>query len=337
MACGQKTLENEDHRSLSPCKEDIKMQPSRSSLISFWFCRVWIAWPWVPDVELVRVWEAVRWTWMDLYSLFLPFVWCFPASGYFPSQRADPDTLPSLCFSQVPCELDDGGTAPSDISEGSLPSCLCHVLDISKKAWESHANFSAFRRVLSILRSLAAETDFEILQCRCKMARGSVASTFLPITVISCHVVSPLNVLATAASNTEGLQDFQVRALSGLISRMPFVAVPCCHAIVCTLLLEYLASVGILHKDNAMTNLDRNVHRLAVIGCQCGVGKVVVFSNLKLAIKWEGTDSSQYPHWHLLRFMLYASFWSQILRLSLDSEAGRHLTPIPIPSINKFW
>ena len=114
------------------------------------------------------------------------------------------------------------------------------------------------------------------------MARNSVASTFLPITVISCHVVSPLNVLATAASNTEGLQDFQVRALSGLISRMPFVAVPCCHAIVCTLLLEYLASVGILHKGHAMTNLDRNVHRLTVIGCRSAVGKVVVFSNLKI-------------------------------------------------------
>ena len=48
----------------------------------------------------------------------------------------------------------------------------------------------------------------------------------LPITVISCHAVSPLNALETAASVLEG-KTFKSEHFPGLVSRVPFVAAPC--------------------------------------------------------------------------------------------------------------
>ena len=90
-------------------------------------------------------------------------------------------------------------------------------------------------------------------------------------------------------------------AFSRLILRVPFVQ---CHAVVCTCsrIWNLAASIGILHKDQTMTNLDRNVRRLAARG------KVLVFKDENVWGGHVGRDSSSCPNWFFFCYVFHMAF-----------------------------
>ena len=81
-----------------------------------------------------------------------------------------------------------------------------------------------------------------------------------------------------------------------------------CHAVVCTCsrIWNLAASIGILHKDQTMTNLDRNVRRFALIGCPCG--KVLVFKDENVWGGHVGRDSSSCPNWFFFCYVFHMAF-----------------------------
>ena len=196
-----------------------------------------------------------------------------------------------------------------------------HVLDISDEAWESHASFSAFafRNVPSISRSLAAQTDCEILQCRRQAVQPPAPA---PFQSLSFHAT--LSVPETAAPELEHFPDWYWGCLSWQ-----------CHAIVCTCLhiWYFAASVGILHKDQTMINLERNVYRFALIGCQCG--KVLVFKDQNVRRwlwAWQLSMSKRIPLSLCVPYGIFATL--QTLRLKASSSfrelSCTYLMPIQI-------
>ena len=78
-----------------------------------------------------------------------------------------------------------------------------------------------------------------------------------------------------------------------------------CHAVVCACshIWDLAASIGILHKDQTMTNLDRNVHRFALIGCRCG--KVLVFKDENAWGGHVGRDNSPCPNWYFFCYVIW--------------------------------
>ena len=124
------------------------------------------------------------------------------------------------------------------IAEPDGPSCPRHLRWSMRKTNLLRKAF-AFRNVPSILRSLAAQTDCEILQCRRQAVQPSHPPQHLS-NRFHFTAVTALNVPETAAPVLEHFPDWYWGFL--LWQR---------HAIVCTCLqIWYLAaSVGIPHKD----------------------------------------------------------------------------------------
>ena len=143
---------------------------------------------------------------------------------------------------------------------------------------------------------LAAETDCEMLRCRRQAVQPSHPPQHLSNHINHCHghAVTALNVPETAASVL--VWHFRDWYWGCLLWQ--------CHAVVCTCsrIWNLAASIGILHKDQTMTNLDRNVRRLAARG------KVLVFKDENVWGGHVGRDSSSCPNWFFFCYVFHMAF-----------------------------